>query len=160
MSRLKTRYLFNFVDFGSICSNCNVNCCKRFYAILLPEEEEEFSQNSFMVETELGCIKAIGSRNGEPCPFLDGNGRCKIYSNRPLDCRIRPVIIYYDFKTGERVVYLDLDCPAVSKGLVPREFVERVVEEFRKIHIDEEWLKKYTLAPWPNHLVEIYRFKK
>jgi len=68
-------------------------------------------------------------------------------------------MVYYDFRTGERVVHLDLDCPAVAEGRIPRELVDRIVEEIRKLEIDEEWLKRYTLAPWPNHLVELCRFK-
>ena len=155
----RVRFRFDFVDFGSICSNCTENCCRRFYAVLLPEEEGEFSSSSFEVPTELGCVRAIGARNGRPCPYLDEAGRCRIYRDRPLDCRLWPVMVYYDFRTGERVVHLDLDCPAVAEGRIPRELVDRIVEEIRKLEIDEEWLKRYTLAPWPNHLVELCRFK-
>jgi len=63
----RVRLRFDFVDFGSICSNCTENCCRRFYAVLLPEEEGEFSSSSFEVPTELGCVRAIGARNGRPC---------------------------------------------------------------------------------------------
>lgn len=148
---------FAFVDFWSICSGCHLNCCRRFYAVLLPEEEEEFKDVSFEVRTELGSVRAVGSRGGAPCPYLDEAGRCTIYPRRPLDCRLWPVMMYYDFRTGDRVVYLDLDCPAASSGRIPREFVDSVVRKLEEVDIDEEWLKRYTLAPWPNRLVEVAR---
>ncbi len=150
---------FAFVDFGSICSGCSNNCCRRFYAVLLPEEEEEFREASFEVRTELGSVRAIGSRGGTPCPYLDKSGLCSIYPKRPLDCRLWPVMMYYDFSAGDRVVYLDLDCPATATGRIPKEVVDNIVRELGRVDIDEEWLKKYTLAPWPNNLVEIARLR-
>ncbi len=150
---------FAFVDFWSICSGCGINCCRRFYAVLLPEEEGEFGEASFEVETGLGCVKAIGSRSGAPCPYLDEAGRCTIYPRRPLDCRLWPVMMYYDFETGDRVVYLDLDCPAASSGRIPRKLVDEIIGRLEMVDIDEEWLKRYTLAPWPNNLVEVARLR-
>ncbi len=157
MNKLSER--FDFVDFSPVCSGCEVNCCRRFYAVLLPEEEKDFEDVSFLINTELGSVKAIGSRNGHPCPYLDNLGKCSIYFMRPLDCRLWPVIIYYDFKTGEKVVYLDLDCPAVISGKLPHKLIKNIVEELKKLNLDTEWLKKYTLAPWPNHLIEVARIK-
>lgn len=148
----------SFVNFGNICGNCEVNCCRRFYAVLLPEEEKDFENSAFEVETPLGSVKAIGSKGGFPCPFLDSRGFCKIYDRRAFDCRLWPLILYYDFATGEKVLYLDLECPAAGKGLISREFVERMLEILKTSKIDEEWLKRYTLAPWPNRLKEIARF--
>jgi len=146
-----------FIDFGDICRNCEANCCRRFYAVLLPEEELLFKEYSFTISTPLGIVKAIGSKNGRPCPYLSEDNLCKIYSMRPFDCRIWPVIMYYDLKTGDRVIYLDLQCPAVTKDRLPKEVVDKVVEILRRIDVDEEWLKRYTLAPWPNTLKEIIR---
>jgi len=149
----------SFVDFGNICRNCKVNCCKRFYAVLLPEEEERFRDIAFTVNTPLGLVKAIGAKDGKPCPFLGSNGMCRVYIERPFDCRLWPIIMYYDFETGEKVVYLDLECPAVEQGLIGKEFVDRVIEVLKNSNIDVNWLKRYTLAPWPNRLKEVYRFR-
>ena len=157
MSRLA--YKLSFVDFGNICSNCTENCCRRFYAVLLPEEENEFKDVSFTIMTERGLVKCIGSNSGKPCPFLDESGKCTIYSKRPLDCRLWPVLVYIDFKTRERVVYLDLDCPAVREGRLPIEVVKKIMETIKNLELSDEWLEKYTLAPWPNNLIEITRFK-
>ncbi|MET1160340.1 MAG: YkgJ family cysteine cluster protein [Thermoprotei archaeon] len=151
--------VLDFVDFKDVCSGCTVNCCRRFYAVLLPEEEEEFRDNAFTIETPYGPVKAIGARNGKPCPYIDSRGFCIIYSKRPFDCRLWPVIVYIDFKTGERVIYLDLDCPAVSMKKIPPEILNKIIDSVKKLRLDDEWLKKYTLAPWPNHLIEIHRYK-
>jgi len=158
MSRLA--YKLDFVNFGNICSSCSQNCCRRFYAVLLPDEEEEFNNTSFTIITEKGSVKCIGSRGGQPCPYLDKNGHCTIYSRRPLDCRLWPVIVYIDFKTRERIIHLDLDCPAVREGRIPVNVVKKIVEIVKTLNLSEEWLEKYTLAPWPNNLIEIERFRQ
>ncbi|MEM1641806.1 MAG: YkgJ family cysteine cluster protein [Desulfurococcaceae archaeon] len=157
MTRVAER--FSFVNFGNICSSCSINCCRRFYAVLLPEEEEEFKDVAFTISTERGEVKCIGSRSSKPCPFLDSRSLCTIYNKRPLDCRLWPIIVYIDFKTREKVVYLDMDCPAAKEGRIPREIIEKIVEEIKKLELNESWLEKYTLAPWPNNLVEITRYK-
>jgi Fe-S-cluster containining protein len=152
-------YKLSYVDFGNICSSCPANCCKRFYAVLLPDEEEEFEEHSFTINTERGSVKCIGAREGNPCPFLDPQGRCTIYEKRPFDCRVWPIMMYIDLETRERVIYLDLDCPAVREGRIPLNLVKRIVETLKTAEISDEWLERYTLAPWPNNLVEIERFK-
>lgn len=149
----------SFVNFGEVCRGCTVNCCKRFYAVLLADEEHRFREESFQVDTPLGPVRAIGSRDGKPCPFLGEDGLCTVYPQRPFDCRLWPILLYYDFATGEKVVYLDLECPAVAEGRIGREFIEKVTKVLQEVEIDVTWLKKYTLAPWPNRLVEVARFK-
>lgn len=150
--------MFDFVNFGSICAKCKNNCCHRFYAVLLPEEEELFEEASTEVSTPLGPVKTLG-RPGRVCPFLDERGFCRVYNKRPMDCRAWPVIMYYDFETGERVIYLDLDCEAVREKRVPASLINKIIEVLARAPIDDEWLKRYTLAPWPNNLVEIARIK-
>ncbi|MGC8983240.1 MAG: YkgJ family cysteine cluster protein [Desulfurococcaceae archaeon] len=152
-------YKLGFVDFGSICAGCTSNCCKRFYAVLLPEEEELFKDSSFTLQTPKGPVKCLGSHSGAPCPYLDPSGRCLVYKERPLDCRAWPVLVYIDFETRERVVYLDLDCPAAREGRIPKELIDKIVNVMKELDLDDEWLERYTLAPWPNNLVEITRFK-
>jgi Fe-S-cluster containining protein len=152
-------YKLGYVDFGKICSSCPTNCCRRFYAVLLPDEEEEFGEHSFTISTERGPVKCVGARGGRPCPFLDSQGRCTIYEKRPFDCRVWPIMMYIDLETRERVIYLDLDCPAVREGRIPPNLVKKIVETLKTTEISDEWLERYTLAPWPNNLIEIERFK-
>lgn len=152
-------YKFRFINFKDICANCHENCCKRFYAVLLPEEERLFEEHSFELHTERGSVKCIGSRAGKPCPYLSECGFCTIYDKRPLDCRLWPVMVYIDFMTRERVVYLDLECPAVREGRLPKELVDNIIKIILDVDLDEMWLERYTLAPWPNNLIEILRMK-
>lgn len=154
----KLANVLEFVDFKDICYNCKINCCRRFYAVLLPEEEETFKKCSEEILTDFGAIKTLGSPNSV-CPYLNKDNLCEIYSKRPFDCRIWPVVMYYDLKTDERVIYLDLDCEAVKENKIPKEIVEKIVEILKNIQISDLWLKKYTLAPWPNNFVEIARYK-
>lgn len=60
------------------------------------------------------------------CYFLDSNGKCRIYQNRPYGCRAYPVVV--EAETGECV--LDGTCPAVE-----------TVEE-------EEFKEKCSIARW------------
>ena len=149
------------VDFGEICKNCPVNCCKRFYAVLLPGEEGiERYITTFTIKTPYGDVKAIGSSEGAPCPALKEDGKCSIYRHRPVDCRIWPLVVYIDYNTGERVIYLDLECPRAREGKIPSSLINKLIKGYLELEIDDEWLKKYTAAPWPNNFVEIARVKK
>lgn len=147
------------IDFKGICDNCPSNCCQRFYAILLPEEEPLFNKYSFTIHTEKGPVKAIGALEGRSCAFLSRNGYCTIYEKRPLDCRLWPVVVYIDPVTREKIVYLDLDCPALRDLRIPISVINRILKEITKLNFDESWLERYTLAPWPNNFVELFRFK-
>lgn len=155
----KFAYRLKFVDFKNICNECSENCCRRFYAILLPEEEDVFKDVAFELKTDKGVVKCIGSRDNKPCPYLNEHGYCSMYDKRPFDCRLWPVVVYIDFKTRERVIYLDLECPAVKKGKIPADLINKIIESVRDLDFDENWLEKYTLAPWPNNFIEIYRYK-
>ncbi|MEM1619230.1 MAG: YkgJ family cysteine cluster protein [Fervidicoccaceae archaeon] len=153
------RKYFDFVDFGEICRDCRENCCKRFYAVLLPDEEHEFADFSDEVETPEGRVRTLGSPRGKQCPFLDQRGWCTIYPRRPYDCRTWPILLYYDIERREKVAYLDLDCPAAAQGRIPKELVDRIIETYKRLDVDESWLKRFTLAPWPNNLVELARWR-
>mgnify|MGYP000132521352 CR=1 FL=1 len=55
------------------------------------------------------------------CIFLNiETGKCKIYSYRPIGCRVYPVI--YDLNKG---FILDTDCPAINT-VTGREFLYKV----------------------------------
>lgn len=156
MGKLAER--LSFVNMGDVCSRCENNCCLRFYAVLLPDEENEFEGFSSEVQTPLGPVRTLG-RPGRPCPFLTDDMRCSIYPRRPLDCRAWPVVVYYDFETGERVVYLDLDCDAVRNGTFPSDLLKKMIKAMMELPLEDEWLKRYTLAPWPNNFIEVARFR-
>ncbi|MEM1938640.1 MAG: YkgJ family cysteine cluster protein [Acidilobaceae archaeon] len=155
----KTAKLLDFVDFGDICRGCKVNCCRRFYAVLLDEEEKEFDGVASTLKTPLGKVKTLGDPNGKVCPFLSGEGFCKVYKDRPFDCRLWPIMVHYDFETDEYVIVLDLECPAAAEGRIPEDLIKRMIGTVKKAKLDKNWVKKYTLTPWPKKLVELERIK-
>ena len=82
-----------------------------------------------------------------------------LYMKKPFDCRLWPVVIYIDLKTREKVIYLDLECSAIRNKAVPEEIIQKLMEVEKNLKLDDEWLEKYTLAPWPNKFIEIDRYK-
>ena len=103
------------------CCAC-ANCCRRYtirieqddilpIAELLGQSESDFVKSYLMQDPEesgVFSIKAI------PCPFLDTEGRCRIYEARPLVCRDFP-----HTKKAGRLFHLSgimgfaEDCPVV-----------------------------------------------
>lgn len=157
MGKLAER--LSFVNFGDICKGCQVNCCRRFYAVLLEEEENEFNGAASVVRTRLGRLKTLGDPKGKVCPFLSNEGGCTIYERRPFDCRLWPVMVYYDFKTDEYIIILDLECPAAREGRIPPETLRKMVEVAKEARLKKKWVMKYTLSPWPKNYVVLERFK-
>ncbi len=149
------------INFREICASCPENCCKRYYAVLLPGEEERIPKvlKPFEIMTKYGCVKAIGAREGLPCPALSSGGYCTVYNERPFDCRIYPLVVYLDEKTGEKVAYLDLGCPAVREGRISKDLIEKLLKLYRSVNVSDEWLRRYTHAPWHNRFIEITRWK-
>ncbi|MCS7121120.1 MAG: YkgJ family cysteine cluster protein [Archaeoglobaceae archaeon] len=150
--------VLNFIDFKDICCGCKANCCRRFYAVLLSEEESEFESVYDEIYTQFGPIKTLGNLKSA-CPFLSKDGLCTIYQRRPFDCKVWPIVMYLDLETNDRIVYLDMDCEAVKDDRIPRNLIEKIVEVLKNLPVDDDWLKRYTSAPWPNNFIEIARFK-
>ncbi|MEN2999359.1 MAG: YkgJ family cysteine cluster protein [Acidilobaceae archaeon] len=161
MGKLAQR--LSFVNFGDVCKNCPVNCCKRFYAVLLEEEEAEFDGKSSVVRTRLGRVRTLGGPKGKTCPFLLENGFCGVYERRPFDCRLWPLMVYYDFEREEFIIVLDLECPAAAEGKIGQDMLKRMIEVAREAILDgslrKEWVKKYTLSPWPKNYVVVERIR-
>jgi len=82
------RRTFNDLPFDGACRDCRGQCCEMPWLT----KEELASANQFP-----DAIKFIGDTafflNHDKCPFLDQNGKCKIYEMRPLDCRLFPLDI-------------------------------------------------------------------
>ncbi|MCX8196402.1 MAG: YkgJ family cysteine cluster protein [Acidilobaceae archaeon] len=161
MGKLAQR--LSFVNFGDICRGCKVNCCRRFYAVLLEEEEGEFDGAASVVRTRLGRVKTLGGPGGKTCPFLSREGLCTIYDKRPFDCRLWPLMVYYDFEREEFIIVLDHECPAAAEGKIPQEMLQRMIQTAKEAILDgslkKEWVMKYTLSPWPKNYQILERVK-
>jgi len=151
--------LLDFVDFGDICRGCQVNCCRRFYAVLLDEEVEEFKSVAKRIKTRYGVAYTLGGPDGSVCPYLRHDGLCSIYPKRPFDCRLWPLMIHYDEERDEFVVHLDMECPAARDGRIPQELLDRMLKTVLNAGLDERWVKKFTSTPWHKNLKEIARVK-
>jgi len=68
-------------------------------------------------------------------------------------------VVYLDEKTGEKVAYLDLGCPAVRESRISKDLVEKLLKLYRSVNVSDEWLRRYTHAPWHNRFIEITRWR-
>ena len=107
------------------CCAC-ANCCRR-YTIRIEQEDippiaehlgqsdSDFVQRYLVQDTEESEVFAI---KAQPCPFLDTEGKCRIYEVRPLVCRDFP-----HTKKADRLFNLSgilgfaEDCPVVFEIL-------------------------------------------
>lgn len=155
----KLARLLDFVNFGDICKGCQVNCCRRFYAVLLDEEVEEFKGVAKPLRTKFGKVYTLGDPKGGVCPYLRQDGFCDIYPKRPFDCRFWPLMIHYDSVRDEFVLLLDMECPAAREGRIPEELLNRMIKTVLDAGLDEDWVKRFTSTPWHGNLRELMRVK-
>ena len=100
--------------------------------ILFKSDIERIAGLGYRVEdfaAEVGGYVRLKNVEGR-CYFLGSDGRCKIYSYRPIGCRVYPLIIGEDDEPA-----LDPECPLtqlgeftcqeISEGL---EILEQIVE--------------------------------
>ena len=107
--------VFQAVD----CTRC-ANCCKTLDTKVTSSDAERIAEHlnvatkafaeAYLATDEFGDHKF----RQQPCPFLGEDGRCRIYSVRPADCREYP---HTDKKwfTSRTMVHANnaLACPAV-----------------------------------------------
>ncbi|MCC6051742.1 MAG: YkgJ family cysteine cluster protein [Fervidicoccaceae archaeon] len=87
------------------CLRCN-KCCRDTEMILLLSDIDRITDKGFRDFYELkNGFYVLRNINGK-CVFLDPTGRCIIYEDRPLGCRVYPLIL--DEDNG---AMLDKYCP-------------------------------------------------
>jgi hypothetical protein len=90
-----------------------------------------------------------------PCSFLNANGRCEVYDNRPTVCGMYP----FKVNTSGNSVGLQ---PCPIGFLIIQDFAEWIVESFsrssvsddEKARIKEEWEK--NIASYEAELVDFH----
>lgn len=123
---------------SAVCAVCDV-CCR------FPEADsalrpyftcEEIQQaiargippDSFS-ELAGSKVRVIPHGEGYMCPaFEPATGRCGIYGDRPLDCRLYPVAVMWDVDHAGVVMGWDSKCPFIRDNLdspESRAYVER-----------------------------------
>jgi Fe-S-cluster containining protein len=101
----------NIAGFGG-CNGCS-KCCdgsQFLFAPLFLSDIKDTYRHFPLAYIKLGplmrLVFLLASRQG--CIYLDQNGNCGIYEQRPHACRI------YPFSPYQRSIYLDTSCPAVG----------------------------------------------
>jgi len=112
------------------CIRCGI-CCIGTEMELLWEDIERITKLGYRVEDFAAEKDVVRLKNvGGHCVFYDEEKReCRIYENRPIGCRLYPLIF-----DGERVT-VDKTCPAwdsVSKSEMER-LADYVVEFLREV---------------------------
>jgi Fe-S-cluster containining protein len=130
----------------NVCQECR-ECCKfkkehEYFAPLFTEEEVErikADKNMFIKKSKnVYQIKLVKSRFDENilvCPFLDEKAHlCKIYPNRPFDCKFWPFIFMRD---GRKIL---LGCFKKDYCLITK----RMSDEEFKNYLDSvfDWMEK------------------
>lgn len=102
---------------GITCHAGCADCCRRFSVTAL--EAEVITEGLATLPMELRAALAVRATAGTPdqsvCPALEGDGRCAIYSFRPLICRTHGLPIRYA-RTGPRSLPLVDACPRNFHG--------------------------------------------
>jgi Fe-S-cluster containining protein len=92
---------------------CRYNCNSSIWAPVLLQEERQLKN--------LHKLTLVAYHQSYICCFLDPkSNRCKIYTQRPLECRLYPFLLT---RCGrELYLGLDLKCPYISDRINNREF--------------------------------------
>ena len=120
------------------CRKCGSKCCREpFELILLPHEEENklFKAASHDLATPYRTLKVIRKKH-DKCIFLTKKGKCAIYSRRPIECMLYPMVMV--FSEGKLDVRCDNICQAVVVAAIGFEDLQKQTKD-----LPEDWIKAY-----------------
>jgi Fe-S-cluster containining protein len=137
-----------------ICSHCTLCCHQENLSItegdyqrLIKLSKGEFKARKIKNELFSYLISPKGK-----CPFLTYNKLCRVYSDRPVVCRLIPLALGY-FPTGELCINV-IRCPGVNydRGLIIDEnFVIKIIDEIEAIEPNYfSRLKNYETSIYSN----------
>ena len=113
--------LYSIIEKNSIfiekklCKTCPKLCAReQKWHWLLPEEAERL-KNEMKIENKFGAFFFPGGR----CSSLK-NTDCSIYEERPLECRLSPLSLY--FTNGKLFWIIDIGCPYFKKYKTEEKF--------------------------------------
>lgn len=132
--------------FAGICPDGCSLCEDEENLLLLPYEKEHISGSA---NTELmfhkDCDGDYVERTEPPCPSLQKDGTCSIYSNRPFDCRSFPIVPKFSIDSSDVEFYFARQyCPIVNK--LSSDFIRMTINCWRAIEKDLSvtWKVKYN----------------
>lgn len=133
-------------DKNNPCRTCPDTCCGipgKFCLRLSKEEFEKYfkDRGQDLLIREKDKVIMIFSKEGKVCPNLERKG-CRIYSDRPIDCRLYPYQMLPVYETRERVkfiLYMLPNCIENKTFRMPESKARALVEEFgRNVYGDKK----------------------
>ncbi len=134
---LEITFMCNSLTFN-FCDTCpkDLNCCTGRYVdlpVLTPEDVSRISQNlnlptskfSFSGKNMLSSMKNINKK----CYFYE-SGRCSIYEERPIDCKLFPFGIRLNEKDELLLVVYASACPTEVNIKRYIDSAKKLVKEF------------------------------
>jgi hypothetical protein len=125
------------------CTACG-KCCAtagEYYVFLTRDEAEAIREQlglsgswfrrRYLARLEEGEL-VLAAGKGECCIFLDSNGRCSIYTVRPLQCRTYP---FWPELVGSRRAWQReaVRCEGINRGArVPRQTIRKAIRACRE----------------------------
>jgi Fe-S-cluster containining protein len=126
------------------CEGCPNHCCGKnpyLAPILIPSEEEIFVYKSRVVKTPFREMRMLNKGFDGICVFLDDKMRCSIYDERPLECRLYPFVL--DFEFGIAVRLDKRFCQSLSTLNYDRNKISALLREHSG-EFKEDWIKGYV----------------
>lgn len=119
------------------CLACSIeqDCCHRLDGLVVTAREYErvFARHADRLDvTEVGELRRVSAR-GAPCPNFEG--RCTVYDDRPMECRLFPVTTHVVAVSGDTVrvtVHDRTNCPQKAALMPDDATVTRFVEGFAR----------------------------
>ncbi len=146
---------FEFLD-PAFCLKCK-GCCRFINkdSIFRPSVSKDFAIKHNIQRDNLKKIKLIKEKNLFYCPFLElKTNKCKIYDERPLDCRLYPFLLL----DIENKVYLGIDENCLfykeRKNFLESK-IEEAVEELEAPKILREILKAQLITEYPLENIKV-----
>lgn len=124
------------------CLTCTDTCCGIPGKFSLRLSKDEFEKHFRVKEHDLlvsekDKVIMIFSKEGKVCPNLDKKG-CRIYLDRPIDCRLYPYQMLTLYETRNKVkilLYIKPNCVENRTFHIPENEARGLVEEFgRKVY--------------------------
>lgn len=126
------------------CKRCDGRCCtsreRELYVILTPKEKKKFKNFSAKLKTKNRELTILKKDKFGNCIFYDTKKNiCKIYKNRPFECRAYPFLIHFDNKI---IFKLDTLCPR-ARECSPKE-IKEIKKQWLNQNLPLNWIKAYS----------------
>ena len=127
---------------GNPCLACSTgqHCCIRLSGLLLSADEFRTLFKDHQEKLSIrqsNRVTIVSTQKGNACPHWGENG-CRIYGQRPIDCRVFPYVtarIIEKRSTVKIVYHSRSDCPLKEQLFLnmPEADIKKLLKEFGKV---------------------------